>query len=220
MAGLKKSSAALSKRGRPPAGQSEDRNTRILDAATEVFLEAGFSGATMTAIAKRAGCSLETLYTAYSNKAEMFAALTTRRSAGLFEAVGPLRADRDLREALLRFATEVLALMMRPEVSELHRLVIGESRSFPELGETFWAEGPGQGSHILTRYFAAKHAEGACSIKNPARAAEVFMGLVLGVATMRSTLGLKTIGHSKRQQTAWTEYSVNLFVTLLEQGLL
>jgi AcrR family transcriptional regulator len=217
MAAPQKRPIAPSRKGRIPAGEMDARDARILDAATEVFLESGFDGAKMTVIAKKAGCSLETLYGVYPNKAKMFTALTTRKALGLFEAVGPLNAERDLREALIRFATEVLALMMKPETIELHQLVIGESRRFPELGENFWNEGPGRGLKILIEYFTAKKAEGTLSIKDPHQAAEVFVGLVLGGATMRSTLGIKTLTDTKKQQVAWAEYAIDLFVDLLGQ---
>ena len=52
----------------------------------------------MTVIASKAGCSLETLYTAYPNKEAMFGALITRKALGTFDAMGPLSPDRDLRE--------------------------------------------------------------------------------------------------------------------------
>ena len=172
----------------------------------------------MTAIAKKAGCSLETLYTAYPNKQEMFGALITRKASGTFDAMGPLSPERDLREALVRYSVEMLAMMARPDTRGLHALVIGESRNFPGLAKNFWNEGYGRALEVVKIFFAAKNRRGKPEIADPAYAAEVFLALLLGDMSMRSTLGLKTLSDTKKQQLAWAAGSVDLFLTLLAQG--
>ena len=214
---LKKKAVAVSRRGRIPASEVEDRKDRILDSATEVFLEAGFSRSTVTAIAKKAGCSLETLYAAYPNKEAMFEALITRKASGVFEAVGPLSAEREFREVLVRYATEMLVLMAKPDTKGLHRLVIGESRNFPEVAKRFWKEGYARGIQVLREYFNAKQGRKALTIRDPDEAAEIFMAILLGDMCMRSTLGLKTLTETKRQQEEWAERCASLFITLVKQ---
>ncbi len=209
-----------SRRGRIPMKEVGFRNTRILDSATEVFLEHGFARATMTTIAKQAGCSLETLYTAYPNKETMFRALITRKALGTFDAMGALSPERDLREAMVRYALEMLAMMAKPDTRGLHALVIGESRTFPELAKNFWNDGYGRALEVIREYFAAKKRRAIIRIADPAYAAEVFLALLLGDVTMRSTLGLKTLCDTKKQQLEWAEGSVDLFLALLEQGKL
>ena len=171
----------------------------------------------MTAIAKKAGCSLETLYTAYPNKQVMFGALITRKASGTFDAMGPLSPERDLREALVRYAVEMLAMMARTDTRGLHALVIGESGSFPELAKNFWNEGYGRALEVVRAYFVTKKRRENPEIADPAYAAEVFLALLLGGLTMRSTLGLKTLSETKKQQLEWAEGSVDLFLTLLGQ---
>ena len=174
----------------------------------------------MTVIASKTGCSLETLYTAYPNKEAMFGALITRKALGTFDAMGPLSPDRDLREALVRFAVEMLAMMERPDTRGLHALVIGESRNFPELARNFWTEGYGRALEVVKIFFAAKNRRGKAQFSDPARAAEVFLALLLGDKTMRSTLGLKTLSDTKKQQMGWAEVCVDLFLSLVASGKL
>ncbi len=174
----------------------------------------------MTAIARKAGCSLETLYTAYPNKETMFRALITRKALGTFDAMGPLSQERDLREALVRYAVEMLAMMAKPDTRGLHALVIGESRNFPELAKNFWNDGYGRALEVVKDYFTAKKRRGDPGIADPTRAAEVFLALLLGDLTMRSTLGLKTLNDTKKQQLEWANASVDLFLTLLQAGKL
>src|ERR1700761_5951052 len=77
-----------SARGRPPAEEVAARAERLLDVATEVFLEKGFKGASVSEIARRAGASKQTLYARYPSKAALFAALVERKASLLFERIG------------------------------------------------------------------------------------------------------------------------------------
>lgn len=61
---------------------------RIVEAATKVFLEHGYVGATVPAIAAEAGVSLQTVYRAAPGKAGLLAAAVRSAVAG-----GPARAD-------------------------------------------------------------------------------------------------------------------------------
>ena len=212
--------AGRSKRGRLSAGGVEKRQKQLHDAATAVFLELGFSRATMSAIAKKAGCSLETLYDMYPNKASMFSALIERRAAMMFDAVGDLSVDRDHHEALLKFSLELYAMMMRPENRELHRVVIAESPAFPDLGLLFWREGPGRAHQVLAQYLNKKRRDGSISVENSKRAAETFMALLTGSITQRFTLGLDSGAESRKQQEALAHHATEMFCELLDAGLL
>ena len=48
---------------------------RVLDAAEAVFAESGYAGATMAAIAERAGMSTGNVYRYFANKEALFLAL-------------------------------------------------------------------------------------------------------------------------------------------------
>lgn len=210
LTGLRKS-----RRGRPAAQEIASRQAKILDAATEVFLGAGFVGARMDFIAKRAGASMETLYSRYPTKSQLFEALIARKASGLFDAVGPLSPDRELREALLRFAVELLAMMMKPDTQELHRLVIAESIAFPELGLSFWKAGPGRGRAVIRKYLEKQRSSGTIAVEDVDRAAEVFLGLLVGGITLRTTLGLRSPAYSRKEQKIWAEYVVDLFLRMI-----
>ena len=64
--------------------QAQAARTRqdILAAARDLFLERGYAGTTLAAIAKAAGVVVETLYRAYGSKAELFKAVVRAAVAG------------------------------------------------------------------------------------------------------------------------------------------
>jgi AcrR family transcriptional regulator len=62
------------------AEQVERNRAALLDAARDVFLEAGYVGATVDAIAERAGFSTGVVYSQFGGKPDLFLALIERRS--------------------------------------------------------------------------------------------------------------------------------------------
>ena len=61
------------------AEQVERNRERVLDAAREVFLERGYAGATLEAIAEAAGFSKGVVYSQFAGKPDLFLALLERR---------------------------------------------------------------------------------------------------------------------------------------------
>ena len=60
------------------AEQQAETRDRLLDAATALFAETGFSGTSVAAIAKRAGVTTGAIYSNFTGKDELFAAVVER----------------------------------------------------------------------------------------------------------------------------------------------
>lgn len=213
MTRAKKASAKrVSRGGRPPADQAESRKAALLDAATEVFMEVGFSGANMTTIAKRAGASKETLYARYPNKLQLFAALLERKSSSLREVIASLDPEREPREALTSYGIELVSMMTMADTQKLHRIVIAGSIDSPELGTNLWEAGPGRGFKIVRTYLHEQKKRGTLKIGDPDRAARMLMGMFVGEIVLRTTLGVETTIQTREAQLAWTTYVVDNFL--------
>lgn len=89
---------------------------RIVGAALEVFAERGYEGATMTAIAARAGVGTASTYRYFAGKRELFETLVTPQLVERFQslldqrvhalAAAPRGADDDLGDEMLGFWVE------------------------------------------------------------------------------------------------------------------
>ena len=55
--------------------QARDTRRRIIDAARRLFIERGYAGATIEAIAQEAGVAAETIYAIFKNKRGILSAL-------------------------------------------------------------------------------------------------------------------------------------------------
>jgi TetR/AcrR family transcriptional regulator, mexJK operon transcriptional repressor len=211
-AGKKRKSA----RGRPPAHEVAARAENLLDVATEVFLDKGFKGASMSEIARRAGASKQTLYTRYPSKAALFAALVERKASHLFEAIGPLGEGRNLRETLVHCGSELLELIVSEDARGVHRVVIAECMEFPELGELFWERGPGKTRAMLANYLRAQQKLGNIQCGDPEQAVEVFLGLLVSGASLRAWLGLPpTFAKTPAQRKSWANFAADTFLNAM-----
>jgi TetR/AcrR family transcriptional repressor of mexJK operon len=173
------------------AGNARLELTRetILCGARAVFLQVGFARASMDAIASAAGVSKMTIYRHFPSKEILFAGVI---SSLCDKIVGnDLKCIFDLppQEALAAFARKMIEITLAPETVELHRIVVAESKRFPELGRRFYASGPEACIGALEVYFARNKGQERFKIQHPRRNAEEFLELLRGYAHLRLLLG-------------------------------
>ena len=213
-AGVKKRKSV---RGRPPTEEVASRAARLLDVATDVFLEQGFKGASIGEIARRAGASKQTLYARYPSKAALFAALVERKASRLFEAIGPLGESRSLRDTLVHLGSEMLDLILSEDARGVHRVVIAECREFPELSELFWERGPGRVRAMLADYLRSQSKLGTIHCDDPEQAVEIFLGLLVSGASLRAWLGIPSnFTRTRAQRKAWANFAVDTFLSAMQ----
>jgi AcrR family transcriptional regulator len=168
------------------AEQVERNREAVLEAARQVFIERGYAGASLEAIAEEAGFSKGVVYSQFGSKPDLFMALLERRIEEraaqneriVAQSVG-VDALRDLIQAANRYAadlgwpyllTEFRALAMRdPELNR--RYAQAHSRSVESLASALGRvyEGAGVDPTVPVRSIA-----------------EFFLGAVAGIALERA----------------------------------
>jgi AcrR family transcriptional regulator len=122
--------------------KSESRRKIILDTAFQVFLESGFSAASMSEIAARVGGSKATLYSYFTSKEELFVAVIRQFADDQFNDLRILLdPDKDLGEALVQFGTQFLSLLSHPDLIRMHRTVFAEA-GHSSVGHLFYSRAP------------------------------------------------------------------------------
>jgi AcrR family transcriptional regulator len=113
-----------------------ETRSRLLEAAASEFAEKGYAGASLDAIAERAGRTKGAVYSNFESKAELFLALLDRHLASGF-------ADIEARLASVHTAEELVAQMRDPAILVFKRdrqtfLLLWEFRLYalrnPEVG--------------------------------------------------------------------------------------
>jgi AcrR family transcriptional regulator len=129
--------------------QAQAAQTRqdILDAANRLFVEGGYAGTTLAAIARAAGVVVETIYRAYGSKAELFKAVVRAAVAGgaaraqvpveQRPAIAAMIAEPDPHRQLQLYAATQPGIHAR--AGPLLRVLVGAAATDPELAE-LWTQ--------------------------------------------------------------------------------
>ncbi len=119
--------------GRPRREFAGEVEERILDAASKVFLERGFDGASIDEIAVEAHAGKPTIYARYPGKEALFSAVLARKIRQTSRFVGPVAVDSSSEERLRTLATALVERALASEAVGLVRVAVAESRRFPDL---------------------------------------------------------------------------------------
>jgi AcrR family transcriptional regulator len=161
---------------RTPAAQRR----AILQAATEVFLERGYAGASIDAIVERAGGSKATVYALFGNKEGLLTALVAQGAESLAASVDALPAGASLEENLRAIGRNYLHLILQPKRVALYRLVAGESGRCPHLGDIFYRTGPQAVTTRVAEFLRAAAARGQLEATDPEQLAHFFVHALRG----------------------------------------
>ncbi|MEO6697878.1 MAG: TetR/AcrR family transcriptional regulator [Paraperlucidibaca sp.] len=178
----------VAKRGRP---RDPKRLQKIIEAASQQFLECGYDRASMDAVAVAAGVSKMTLYNNFASKDALFESCVAYRTTSIFADFNDDTLDpKQPNEALYLIAKQFVALMRADDVIRIHRLLYGLATTHPDICARFFNAGPEHVNQFVQRYLRAAHAEKSLCIDTISLAADQFLALQLGRPHLRATLGL------------------------------
>jgi TetR/AcrR family transcriptional repressor of mexJK operon len=141
--------------GRPRASDKEARRAALLHTAGRLFLEKGYSKVSLEMIAREAHVAVRTIYVKFGGKVGLLKAIIEDGRATYMAGRDSMETDpRPMADILYDFAVHFLELVSLPTFHHLHRMVVAEARSTPELAETFFEAGPARTREELARFFA------------------------------------------------------------------
>jgi AcrR family transcriptional regulator len=146
------------KQRRAPA----ERPKEILEAALELFVEKGFAGTRLDDVAERAGLSKAAIYLYFDDKFALFRGVIRQAVISNFSTVeGMLAAHRGPVAALLPGMLDFMASRVeQTPLASIAKLVIAESRAFPEIGRFYLNEVIGRGIPLFEGLIARGVAAG------------------------------------------------------------
>jgi AcrR family transcriptional regulator len=203
------------RRGRPCQIAEPERRQLLLDAAESVFVELGYSSASMDDIARRAGMSKKTLYRLFETKEALFAAVIAARRATLETTTesGDCPDVETAEKVLRRFLGGIARFVLAPRQAALYRLVIAESQRAPEIAHAFHREGPSMARAPLSNWLAQQNARGTLRVADPVSAASMLFSMV--IADLQMCL---LVGEIRPPDDAQIDQSVNRAVDLFLRG--
>jgi AcrR family transcriptional regulator len=159
--------------------KTENKRQAIMKAASEIFREEGFSGASMAMIAARVGGSKATLYNYFASKDELFAAITFDAAEATADTMMELLESDvgDIRETLLRFGHAYLDLILSPDIIMVTRIGISHGPQ-PSFARSLYEKGPGQGWRSIAACLQRYHDLGLLALGDSKMAALQLKGLL------------------------------------------
>lgn len=163
----------------------------IGEAATTLFLEHGYARTTMDDIAALAGVSKQTVYTHFADKEQLFTELVLANAGRVDTFLEQLRTalEEGTERELLALARRYVGFVIRPEVVQLRRLVIGEASRFPDLARAYHEQVPARVVDAIAERFRELGERGLLRVdggREAHLAAVQFVWLVLGAPLDRA----------------------------------
>ncbi len=176
-------------------GRPKDKGKRaaIIAAASALFMERGYAGVTMEAVAAAASVSKMTVYGHFHDKAALFGAVvraTTDQMVATLTGLGDAGAKPDLEAMLIAFGTALLRLILSPRIVVMSHVLMGMLMKDRPWAELFYAAGPGNMRESLARFLADAAARGEVEIDSAQAAADDLISLWEGDMQKRIALGL------------------------------
>jgi TetR/AcrR family transcriptional regulator, mexJK operon transcriptional repressor len=172
-----------------PQTRSARARQAILDAATTVFLDNGYKGASMDEVAALASVSKQTVYKNFTDKQTLFTEIIHRgldRIDDLFsDATRSLATTGNLEKDLTDLARRFVTILTQPRLLRLRRLVIAEADRFPDLGRSYYERGPERVHAMLAESLRGLADRGLLAVDDPVLAANHFTWLVTSIPVNR-----------------------------------
>lgn len=208
--GTKQGTDARPRRGgRPTLAQAEQLTRRVREHALQLFLERGYDGTSMDAIAAAAGTTKASLYARFPSKDAVFVSV-------LKWAVGrpdwpvpePPSPDLDdLEGALTAIAHMAANRALHPSMVKLSRVAAAHADRFPDVARH---TSKVSRRHELLLELLRRHTEaGHIVADDPEILAEHFLGMVAGVPARLASFGVVTTVADRERHIA---VAVRLFV--------
>ena len=130
-------------RRRTHAERRAETRQALIDAAARVFVERGFVGASVEAIAERAGYTRGAFYSNFASKEELFAELLQQRVYAAYREMAARSAGGE-RPSMRATGERLAAIQDHPEGRWLFRLWLellahaGRDESFRTIAAEFW----------------------------------------------------------------------------------
>ena len=166
-----------------------DRPAEIVAAAMSVFAEKGFAAARLDEIAARAGVSKGALYLYFETKEDLFRAVIEVGLAPNIRVVRQMIAAHPgpISQLLGAIPDRMAALVEAFPVGGVVKMVIGESRNFPELARLWHDELVSQLLGALCDAIAAAQGRGEIRAGDPRTFALQFVAPMLMSVIWRET---------------------------------
>lgn len=157
------------------------KQKKIIEVATKLFFEQGYSETSLDQIIEQCGGSKQTLYRYFGDKKGILVEVITHCTEEM-EAAFQFDSDDELplEDVLTQFGFEYIKALCSPELLNMYRIMVAESRHDKELAKFFLSRGPQRMLLLLVDYMNSQAEQGKLKLEDPKVASIQLLGLLKG----------------------------------------
>lgn len=155
------------------------KEQEVLSVASDYFLNHGYQGTSINAMARDSGISKESIYRYFSGKKELFEAVIAKELTNYQEKLHSLDIKFDsisLEIALRKTAESILDAVTTDRTLGLRRLIFQETQVVPDIGRYYYEIGPQEAYRNLEHIFEFHKSKFNLE---PAKLSNYFVAMVL-----------------------------------------
>jgi TetR/AcrR family transcriptional repressor of mexJK operon len=157
----------------------EQRRERIVRLAAPLFLKKGYDNVSIDEIIGVVGGSKATIYTWFGGKEGLFEAVVRQKCGDVVMAIH-VDTTGSLEAQLTEIGQSFLVRVLSPPILEFHRLMVSIGRTFPEIGQLFYARGPASAYGMVAGWIETQQKDGRIIAEDPYRLAVLFLDMLIG----------------------------------------
>lgn len=194
--------------GRPTLVELERRKAKVMQVATDLFVQHGYAATSLVDIAKAAGVATRTLYQHFGDKEAIFMEVVTARESGAVFRPPSVAEAESLHDGVMQIARYICDVSFRPRSVDLMRLSIAESRRFPDFMMNLTQKTFAHFKLAVASMFDELTTLKLAPQSDSAKSAALFSDLILGTTPLLVYAGWA----SSRPAEAELEEKVELFI--------
>jgi AcrR family transcriptional regulator len=175
--------------------RGEARDAQLRTRASELFLAQGYDGVSIDDIVRDVGGSKTNVYSFYGGKDGLFLAAMDEISQAIVCPLKKLKlGGLSLEAGLQTFASTLLTVLLEERHLAFQRLVVAEALRHPQLGATWYRNGPAVTRSVLHCFLAEHQALGHVRPDvDLASAAVLFHDMVVGDLLVRALMAINGV---------------------------
>lgn len=214
----------------PKASLMKRKQSAIIRAARNLFLEGGYAKTSMDSIAEAAGVGIKTVYRHFLNKDDLFSAVmqaachpVALEELGFEDQEQTAEAEKPWftekpSTALVMAGTEFLEHVLSEEQLALYRVVTQDAHQFPDLGKRYKEQVIDRRNEIFVRYLNHWEPIENWEVKDHYGAANTFASLLRAGVFDDALHGLRKFDAT--EIAAHARFVAEKMLVLLNSGIL
>ncbi|MFF4978312.1 TetR/AcrR family transcriptional regulator [Streptomyces sp. NPDC001083] len=164
----------------PKADIMEKKRSQIVDAALRAFLDEGYTGSSVNRIAADAGVAITTLYRHFESKEDLYISVIREMCDRTQYLTKQPWLDKPPLNGLTEAGVAYLGHVLSDDRLALYRIMARDAHRFPEIGRRYQQDVVAKRIALFTNYLAHWPGPRREKVKDPVRAARIYLTLLQG----------------------------------------